>query len=334
MSDNTWRLQALISQAFLLFEIEPERALALLQEGRALAALEQDACYTLLYDYWQCDLLAFYLNAYAKALDLAVRAAAEASKPTHLRCPARSHLYRILADVYLFNDPVGYAKDIRETLNYIEHELSPDDDDLALIQWERTALEIALGDYEAAQGAALRYLERSQVSYFRMADAYATLCDIAYRRGDLDTIHDYALQGELQARMGSGTRRWLLEFTVWKAFCARRAGDEASAQRYYIQAVLLMSRLRAKPFPAFYDALCAFHEVGQAYDMAWNVREQQLQNATAGGSPYMESECRLRRCQLLLKMGQPIDTERAAARSSAQRLLQPAAFLAQLDRLQ
>jgi hypothetical protein len=333
-NDERYRMRNLAHEAFRYFEVEPGRGMAMLNEGRTLAEKLNESCYVLYYDYWRCDLLLFYLNDPLGALDLSVRTAVEANKPANRHCSDRARVLRVMVDAFLYTDPVGYADKIRENIDFIERETNPDLDTWRILQWQRGYLEMALDDLDAALDASLVYLDRCGNSDFRLSDAYSLLAEVCYRRGELKACYDYAQLGEIHARRSStNTKRWLLEFLAWEALCARTFGEEDIAQTKFRLATTQAARLEARPFAAYYDGLCAYHEHAREYEFALKLRDQQLGEVLSSRSPYAEAECRLRRCRLLSGMGKPFDNELSTARETAKRLIAPESFLKKLDLL-
>jgi hypothetical protein len=191
-----------------------------------------------------------------------------------------------------------------------------------------------LDNLEAAYDAALIYLDRCGNSDFRLSDAYSMLAEISFRRGDLAACNEYAQLGAVHAqRSYANTRRWVLEFWAWQALCARMDGEEDKGQVKYRLATLQAERIKTRPFAAYYDAMCAYHEAGDEFDLSLNLRDQQLVEAVSSRSPHFEAECRLRRCLLFKKMEQPLDVELAAAHECAKRLILPEKYLDKLDKL-
>ncbi|MCL4396210.1 MAG: hypothetical protein M1482_15645 [Chloroflexi bacterium] len=132
----------------------------------------------------------------------------------------------------------------------------------------------------------------------------------------------------------SKQQRVLIESLCWQALFARKMGDEDKAKRLYRVATASAARLGRKFSYAYYDSLCEYHELGEEPEHALRLRDQQLEQNVRGGSAHWECECRLKRCQLLARMGRPLDDELAQAREAARKLLDPAQFLAKLERIE
>lgn len=326
------QLPQLYRQAQPIFEANPRQALVLLNQGRTLAERLDEPCWVLFFDFWRCALYMNFLDDKTIALELAVKTAVEARKPMYRRCLARSHVQSILVDAYLTTDPIGYADKIREALDYLEAEGPIDVDVWRMVEMKRANLALWAGRLEEAQHAAERHLARCENNHFRLTHAYALLCEIAYRRGDLDAALEYAQTTEATARKAQ-QQRVLVEALCWQALFARKRGNEETALRLYRLATAGAAQLGRKSSYHYFDALSEFHVSGDEPERALQLRGVQLEQVRNSGSPWAECECRLRRCQLLAQIGRPLEHELAQAREAAKKLLNPAPFLAKLESL-
>jgi hypothetical protein len=162
-------------------------------------------------------------------------------------------------------------------------------------------------------------------------DTLKALCRIAFRQGDVEGLAGWSSAGEEKAR----ALRYLYElalFLLWRALCARRAGQEDRARRLFRQATSQMARLGQPPDDSWYDALCAYHELGGQPEEAWRVRERQLERTRGRGQLATEADCRIKRCRLLASMGLPTQEEAHDARAAIARLREPSSYLAELER--
>jgi hypothetical protein len=93
-----------------------------------------------------------------------------------------------------------------------------------------------------------------------------------------------------------------------------------------------MSRLGQAPGESYYDALAAFHELGEDWKAAWQVRERELATTVGKGQLAYETQVHIKRVRLLVKMGLPVEEEVRAVRLSAARLREPGWYLGELER--
>jgi hypothetical protein len=330
--DDRQLVYYLFDEAMQLMEINASKAHQLLTMGRNLAEKLEDPCLILDFDRWICGLSLWYTGEYHKGLDQTVRAVIESRKPRYDKCSiGRLHLLHALTDAYISNDPLGYEQEIRETVEVMEKTMSPPYDLWCLMQWTRAYLELVLGNFDHALTEAQYYLERSQRSEFRSADACALLAEIYFHRKDWLQLEDIVEQGIEYAQRAYNARRIMIELLAWQTFSARLAQDEAKAQKYYAQTQTLLREMDARPSSAFYDAICAYHEYAHDYSASLQWRDQQLQQVRQSDSPFALTECYLRRLQLFVKMGRPIQEERAQALIEAQNLVNPERFFLRLS---
>ena len=126
----------------------------------------------------------------------------------------------------------------------------------------------------------------------------------------------------------------IAEFLLWARSRPSRAGDEVGGQRLLRQAVSRAARLQSVRSYSFYNALCAFHRRRGDLSAALAVRDRELATLVGKGQFLDECQARVDRCRLLRQMGRPLADDLAAAREAAKRLRDPAAHLAELDRIE
>lgn len=330
---NKQNAYSLLSQSLYIRESDPEQALSLLYQGRKIAEEQRNNCLLMEFDHWIGSVILFNLGKYRQALDIAVRATVEARKPQYHTCSERANIYRLLLDAYLFYDPLGYETEIRETIELMETTMNPHLDLWCLLQWGRALLAIAHEDWDTALNEGMEYFARCETaSEFRQADAHALLCEIYARRQEWDRVQIYAQAGEAYAYDQNDTICWYLELLAWQAYTSRRNGDEAEAQYHHQQIQRLYRNLRSKPYPAFYDGLSLYYLAADEIDAALSLRDQQLAWVLECESPYILSECRLRRFALLKQVGRDYQAEYEAAVAVASLLVKPDTYQRRLAR--
>jgi hypothetical protein len=240
---------------------------------------------------------------------------------------------KIWIRIYVGTDPVGHAALIQKATDYMATEITPDLRCCLCLQGLRTEVELALDRLEAATAAAMHYLAMSTSSAHYAAHAYALLCEIAYRRGDWQAVLEWAEAGEAAARR-TPTSGVLPECLAWQAAAARHLGRRRDARRVYRSATSQAAHVGATPSTAYFDALCAYHETGGRLDLALQIRDRQLAAMVGKGQMADECRCRLERCRLLAALGRPLETDLAAAREAACKLVDPAPVLEKLGRIE
>jgi hypothetical protein len=316
-------------------ETDPDRSLALLEEGRRLALTINEPRWALFFDHWRLQVLLHHKCDYRTAADLAVRAALEARKPQFADLPQRNCLQEDLINCYLGVDPVGHEGLIEQALSFMEQEVAPDMECRFCLATCRTRFERARGRPEAARVAGLRALAmaESDGEAHYAANAYSHLCHLAFLAGDDDSLRLWAPAGEELARALANKQSELAAFVLWQALLARRDGDEERGRRLVRAATARMGRLKAPPGEAYFDAWAAYHEQGGNLLGAVQVRDRQLATVVNTGQAAYEARVRLGRCRLLARLARLTDADLDEARAAAAKLRSPAAVLAELDRL-
>lgn len=333
MNESNISPQSLYYSSFSYKESNPDKSPELVRKARKIAEIQGQECFMLMCDQNICDTLIFYANRPVEALHIAIEASVAVNR---LTCSSdlKGNVFRVVLDASLYCDPIGYESRIHEVIDLIEQELNPDIDLWRLMQWARAYLELAMLNEDQAIHDGLEYVQRSGNDHFRLADAFSFLCEAHYYRKEFDKILPYALQGEEHAnRSKNTTKRWYIEHKAWQAFCYLRNGDKLQADTAYRLCLSVRSQIAAKPYPAFYDAICAYLELDTQYDESMRMRDKQLGECLESQSPYRITECRLRRYKLLKQMGQPFADEYQLAQQDASQLKKPEFFLKQLEQL-
>jgi hypothetical protein len=333
------RLARLHHQAYDQREADPDRALALIAEGRRLAERLRQPWWALYYDHYRVHALLHFKQDYRAVLDLAVRNTLEVRKPEYAEFPRRLLIHDDLVSAYIGIDPVGNAGPIREALAYLDGEVPPDGEDRYMLLGACRQFALDLGDLDEAEVAAQRSLaladadlERGRARHFQVF-TYAGLAEIAWRRGDLSALGEAAAAGEEVVRQ-VGHKVELAGFLMWQALLARHAGEEGRAGRLYRQSAGRITRVRMPPDSAWFDAESAFHELGGELGRALLVRDRELDLIGGRGRLAYECRCHVKRCRLRARLGCLSAEHLDAARAAAGRLRQPAAPLAELERIE
>ncbi len=328
------RLTEIHEEAWPHRETNPDRMIVLFQEGRCLAESLREPWWELFFDFWRLDTLLHWKADYRDAKDLAIRNTLRARQPTFKGFPLNFCIHRDLATVYLGTDPVGYEAAIREALDYIEREVPPEGQDRYLLLSSRRALAVNLERYDEAVELALTALELMDadpcVTGHFAQNVYESLCWVAYRRGDRQSLAEWSALGE-KAVFSAGQRLAVAEFVLWQALLARQERREADAQRLRRRAASCVRRMGMRCLGYYWEALSAFHEAGGELEKALRVRRDQLDSLNGRGLLDDECECRIHVCRLRAQMGSLTAEDVAAAREAAGKLRVPDRYLARLD---
>ncbi len=334
--EERMRLVNLVYEADQHRETDPDRMLALLNEGRHLARQLGEGWWTLFYDDRRAGALMKYKGDAQAGLELAVRNALEARKPVYERFPWRFRIHDHLIVGYLNTDPVGYAAEIREALTYLEQDIPVEGSPKYLVIARRRWLAGELGLHDEAEELAHRALamaasDRDQATARSHAVfCFSHLCEIAYRRRDWRSLTEQSAVGEGLTRQ-VGHLLELAEFLMWQALLARRDGDPVRSARLCQQAKRRVAQLGMPPDHIWFDALCAYH--AEANDLAEELeaRDAELELLRHRGRWAAESRCRIERCRLRARLGLPVAEEVAEARAIIGRLRKPEVVLRELE---
>jgi hypothetical protein len=332
------RLGLLHRESYRFRESDPDRALALIAEGRRLAESLHEPWWALYYDEQRVHALLHFKQDYRDVLDLAVRNTLEVRKTAYAGFPRRLLIHGDLVSAYLGIDPLGHADAIREALGYLDREAPPDGDERYLVlgsqrqfALDRGAHDEALALSHCSLALAAADSDRGRARHF-LVFTWSGLADLAFRLGEPDRLAEAARAGEEVARQ-VGHQVELAGFQLWQALLARRAGDEESALALYAQASARLARLGMPPDSSYRDAECAFHEEAGDLHRALAVRLAERAAIERRGRLAYECACHLKCCRLLASMGRLTEDDLGSARAAAQQLRDPAPALAELARL-
>jgi hypothetical protein len=332
------RLVRLDDEAYGFREIDPDRALALFDEGRRLAERLGEAWWVLYYRRWHVHALLHFKRDYRRVLDLAVANTLEARKPQYDHFPQRISIHEDLVSAYIGIDPDGHAAAIAEALDYVEAQMPPSLECRLHLWGLRREFALQRRLYDEAGEAAGRSLaiiaEKPDTATARhyTVFVYNGLCVVHFGRGEWDRLAEVAALGE-EAAHRVGHKLELSECVLWQALVARRGGDEDRARLLYTRATAQVGRLRMPPDDSYFDALGAFHELGGQTEAALAARDRELQAVEQQGRLACECRCRVQRCRLLGRLGRLTAEDLEPARASALRLRDPAPYLAELERI-
>lgn len=319
-------------------ETDPDRALALIAEGRRLAEALREPWWVLYYDQQRAHALLHFKQDFRDVLDLAVRNTLEVRKPGYTHFPRRQIIHIDLISAYLGIDPEGHEDAVAEAMDYLEKECETVSDERYLLLGSRRQFALDLDRTDEALELGRKSLalaaedpEPSRARHF-LVFTYSGLAEIAFRQGDDETLLAAALAGEEVARK-VGHQVELAGFQLWQALVARRAGRDDIAGALYRQAVTRLGRLEMPPDASYRDAECAYHVAAGDLDWAVQVRDSELVEIEGRGRLRYEAAVRVKRCELLAKAGglTPADVEQA--RAAALRLKAPRRWLERLGRL-
>ncbi len=332
------RLYELQRQAFVHGKGNPELMLAALEEGRTLAQTLGEPWWVLHFDHWRLQCYMHYLLDYRPVLDIAVRAALEARKPSCSQLPQRICLHEDLIYAYMGVDPLGHTSAITQALDFMSQEVTSDVECRYCVQSCRTEFALIRGEYEVAEESAEVTLDMADADPnattgdHHAVFAFGDLCTIALRRQDWESLRNWASAGEEVARREDEHRK-LAEFLLLQGVLAWQDGNVAHAEQLLRQALSRVRRVKALPGPSYHDALCAYYEASGRLDEAVEARRFELQQVSGKGRLHDEARCRVKLCRLLAQAGEPLDDDLAIAREAAGRLRDPAPHLAELDRI-
>lgn len=326
-----YQLVALTSEALPQVSKDPDRALALLAEGRTLAEALDEPWFARFYEHWIIQALLFHKRDPNTALPLAEAAVQGTQSADFADFPQRICLREDLIFSYLSRDPFGYSREIEDAIGYMASEIPPDCPCLNCLQEIRTAYPLAQGRLGDAEQAALDAVSLGWPAsdYHHVLIAFTALCQIAFQRGDWAKVTHWAGLGETFEGRNVGVP-YVHELLLWQAAALRQTGDTETARRRYRRVRGLVRAESSIPTPGYFDALLAYHQLGADPRPVLAVCDLELQELAGRGETVRECLVRLRRRLLLAQCGLPVAEEEAAIRRLAASLRDPEPVLTQM----
>jgi hypothetical protein len=170
-------------------------------------------------------------------LERAVRLMVEIQKPQYLNCPFLIRCYENLISAYALFDPVGYAQEILDTIDYVLSHLMLDANHHIRILQRCTDVYIALEQWEQAKksGEESQLLAEAHSKTFDIAFSALKLCHIAHKLQNEELLLmqiDKALYGLTTYPDNSNWEAVLL----WQAVLAKYRNDTKAQNSFYDKA--------------------------------------------------------------------------------------------------
>ncbi len=218
-------------------ETDPDRALALFEEGRRQALALDEPWWVLFFDHWRATARMHFQRDFREVLDLVVRTALDARKPLFEQHPLRLAVFDDLVAAYLGIDPLGHAEAIHQALEHLEQTIEPGPESGRYLLYARQrGFAVAAEDLDTAASVATRELaladadsDRHRAQHFSVF-IYNSLCEIAFRRRDWDDLERQARAGEELARR-VGHQLELSELLLYRSLVVWQRGDREEARR-------------------------------------------------------------------------------------------------------
>lgn len=332
-------LGAIHRQAYSFRESDPDQALAMLGEGRALAVSLKEPWWSLYYDQQRVHALLHFKQDYREVLELAVRNTLEARKGTYAEFPRKLLIHGDLVGAYLGIDPLGYADAIQQALDYLEAQTPRDGDERYLLLGNQRQFALEQGRLDSAYLCCLRSLDvanrdadPARAKHF-LVFTFAALAEIAWRQGDWLALEETVRTGSEMARE-VGHQVELAGFWMWHAIVARHYGDERTAETLYQHATRRLARMGMQPDSVYREAECAYHEMAGRVELALAARETEWLGLRDRGRLAAECACLVARAGYLQRLGGVGETDLRLAREAAMRLRKPERALEAIARIE
>lgn len=290
-------------KALRVADDDPDLSLNLLNQSRAIAQQCEELWWVQLTNHWELQFRIYNKRDLTNTLELAVQSAVETRKPHYTEFPQRICLHEDLIRVYMRQDPIGHLDMIEDALGYMETELNPRVECFLCFQQLKISQKILKAEYAEAKTSALALLQYAGKDPFHLCHAYQYLCEIACLQNDWESIGEWAYLGASYAEKQFNNTDQRIEFTMWQAVYERHAGNEQVAHQRFVSAAGRATNYTGGLNTAYYDAVCAYHELGGELEKALKSRELFLSTLVNTAQYHAECECLLEIIRLRQTLG-------------------------------
>lgn len=180
--------------------LDPLRARDYLDEALALArGPKGDPYWELLLAYWDYSIS----HSGIGDVDAAVRLFMLANRPAYQDCPMVGRVYAAMIDAYVWADPISYANDVRQAIDYTLDNVPLDQNTFQRMMLAKARMHYELQEPDLVREAATALLEYSEDNPADRINAHLMLAqaDIALERYDAafmnaSLAHQVAIQEE------------------------------------------------------------------------------------------------------------------------------------------
>lgn len=337
--DERLRMAEVFDEAVDLKERDPQTMVSMFQQARNQARSLGETWWAYFYDVWISLGYEEHIGDLQKGLEQATRCVLEGRKPILKEHPWRIAAFNSLLSCYVKLDPIGYTKEIEDTIHELSQEIPPEGSEHRYILMdEHERFLLAIGKVEDAKEVALQHLSLFESDGYTedwyVIGALTTLCHVATKERDWDALESYAKEAETRMAYDDSNALKLAELKLWQAVSAMHKGNTLDAKRLMRQASQKVSNKEKRPGRGYYEALVQFHLAGDDLEAVLQVREEQLSGLQDKGQNGYECDVYLARCKVLQQLGKLSKDDIDNARIIAESLRQPEAFLQQIDQLE
>jgi hypothetical protein len=169
-----------------------QKAIGYLQTGQRMAIERNQPFWELLFDYWLYSCTVRPVGD----VDAAVRLFLKANKAPYRECPIIGRIYTALIEAYVWEDPVSYASDIRQAIDYTVDTLPLSEESYQRIMVAKLRMHYELQEYELISQAARTVLHYSETQVLDTFNAYLYVAQARAILGDYQKAMDSAILAE------------------------------------------------------------------------------------------------------------------------------------------
>lgn len=331
MNNSNFSYYQQFNKALDLRESDPDMALDLLTEIREEAIKGNSSYWRLLSEHWRVQIYLHYKRNYRDANRFAVETAVEARKPQYQNYQETICIQNDLVLVYSGIDPVGYATEIKEAIDFTIDQTNPNMNCHYCLNHRMIDYYLSMGEKEKARDQTAKYFAITQTQTHYRIQAYIKLCFFSSEDGAWSDVLELSRRGQEAARENDDESSWI-ELKSYEALALQKLGKHDEAASAYQLMKMRAAGLKMVYADDYYDNSVAYQESCGDLQTALLEREKHLETFRDAGCYYWECLARLDKIRLLRLLEQDANEEITKLEQIAQYLKFPTIIMSRLER--
>lgn len=318
MQESQSKYEQQFAIAYRLIENNPDEAIRLFEILRKQAEKNNQHRWALRAEFWILQTMMYIQQDYKTAHHRVMQAMLWVRKPQYEIFPESLGMRLELLAVYEAIDPVGYAAEIIDGLDFLEDKLLDNEAGRYSLPNKRVNILTILGKLGEAKSAANTYLQLIESDTdnrdYYSAIAYLQLCEIAYLEQDWYSLMQYISAGNKHIIWSEQTyQRGLL--VAWQAVAHQMQGEEGKARLDYMIATRIVAQqMQRVPHRTYYQAMGAYLEARNELDEALQLYQQHMSQLQKSNRLYWACRAGMRRITWLKQQNKPFIADENAVR--------------------
>jgi hypothetical protein len=324
MQESESKYEQQFATAYRLIETNPDEAIRLFELLKKQAQTDRQHRWFLRAEFWILQTLMYIQQNYKAAHRRVVQDLLLVAKPEYEIYPEALAMRLELLAVYEAIDPVGYAPEIIEGLDFLEDKLVDNEAGRYSLPNKRINMLTILGKINEAKATATAYLHLVAGDVYNRdyysAIAYIQLCEIAYFERDWHSLMQHTIAGDKYVQWAEQTYQRAL-LAAWRAVAYQMQGEETKARLEYIVATNIVAQQAQRvPHRTYYQAMGAYLEARGNLDEALRLYQHHMTALRESNRLYWACHAGIRRIGWLRQQNKTYAEDEQTVRAMAEDL--------------